>query len=97
MRKLFISERAKEDLIEVWLYTAENWSDAQADRYLDHLEEGIHQCCEAPERGKNREAVRPGYYSVLVRKHVVFYTFTDEQVVVRRVLHGTMDPALHME
>jgi len=34
MREVVVSPRARQDLIEVWLYTFENWGEAQADRYL---------------------------------------------------------------
>lgn len=29
--------------------------------------------------------------AALVRRHVIFYTFTDDEVMIRRVLHGSMD------
>lgn len=96
MRQLVVSIQAEEDLRGIWLYTFEKWGDAQADRYLDELGEGMQRCCENPGHGKNREAVRAGYCSQFVRKHVVFYTFTEKEVVVQRVLHGAMDPSLHM-
>ncbi len=30
-----ISAKAKEDLTEIWIYTYQNWSREQADRYYD--------------------------------------------------------------
>ena len=39
---------------------------------------------------------KAGYRSVLVGKHLVFYTFTDSTVLVQRVLHGSMDPDRHV-
>ena len=32
---------AEEDLIDIWCYTFEKWDAAQADAYLDQLNEGI--------------------------------------------------------
>lgn len=46
---------------------------------------------------QRRDEVRPGYWSVLIRRHVAFYTFTDDEVLVQRVLHGSMDPNLHLD
>ena len=37
-----LTPAAKADLREIWLYTAEQWGEQQADRYLQELEE----CCE---------------------------------------------------
>jgi len=96
MRQLVISERAEADLRDIWLYSFDNWGEAQADRYLDELDAGMRKCGAEPEGGKQREAVRSRYWSSLVRKHVVFYSFTDDQVLIQRVLHGSMDPSRHV-
>jgi plasmid stabilization system protein ParE len=39
---------AREDLIDIWLYTQENWGEAQADSYQDAL----HLCCERITAGR---------------------------------------------
>ena len=96
MHELVISERAEADLREIWRYSFDNWGEAQADRYLDELDAGLRNCGIKPEAGKQRDAVRAGYWSSLVRKHVVFYTFTDKEVLIQRVLHCSMDPIRHV-
>lgn len=96
MRRLVVSDRAEADLREIWLYSFKTWGAAQADRYLDELDAGLQECGAEPERGKQSDEVRPGYWSLLIRRHVAFYTFTDDEVLVQRVLHGSMDPSLHM-
>ena len=97
MRRLVVSKRAEADLREIWLYSLRNWGAAQADRYLDELDGGLQKCRNDPERGKQRDDVRPGYWSRSIRRHVAFYTFTDVEVLVQRVLHGSMDPDLHLD
>lgn len=97
MRQLLLSERAETDLQEVWLYSFQNWGAAQADRYLDELGAGLRRCGAAPDRGRRREEIRPGYWSLLVCRHVAFYTFTADQVLVQRLLHGRMEPDLHLD
>ena len=96
-RRLVVSRRAEADLIEIWLYSFENWGEAQADRYLDALGDGLRECAAEPECGRRRDEVRPGYWSLLVRRHVAFYTFTADEVLIRRVLHGSMDPDRHVD
>lgn len=95
-RTVVISDRAEEDLREIWVYSFHEWGEEQADRYLDQLEDAMQECGAQPERGDRRESVRTGYWSRLVRKHVVFYTFTDDEVLIQRVLHGRMDPVRHV-
>jgi len=96
MRALIISERAEADLREIWRWSCDQFGATQADRYLDELDEGLQNCGAEPESGKQRSAVRPDYWSMLVRRHVAFYTFTDEEVLIQRALHGSMDPPRHI-
>lgn len=95
--RLVVSERAEADLRQIWLYTFDAWGEVQADRYLDELANGLSRCGVKPERGRERDDVRPGYRSVLVGKRLIFYQVTGDAVVVQRVLHGSMDPGLHVE
>lgn len=95
-RKLFISQRAEADLREIWRWTYANFGEQQADCYLDELEAGMRECAAAPESGKDRESLRQGYRSRRIRKHVVFYTWSTDQVLVQRVLHSSMDFESHL-
>lgn len=97
MHRQLVKDRAAEaDLIGIWLYTFETWSEAQAERYLGALERGIRDLAKAPEGGKRRDALREGYWSKKLEHHIVFYTFTDEEVRIRRVLHEVMDVDRHL-
>lgn len=96
-RRLVVSERAEADLREIWLYSFKTWGEAQADRYLDELDTGLQECGAERGRGRRRDEVRPGYWSLLIRRHVAFYTVTDDEVLVQRVLHGSMEPDLHLD
>ena len=96
-RRLVFSKRAEADLCEIWLYSFQTFGEVQADRYLDQLDEGLRECAAEPERGKPWDDVQPGYWSFLIRRHVAFFTFTADEVLVQRVLHGSMDPDLHLD
>ncbi len=95
-RKLAKDRAAESDLIGIWVYSFETWSETQADRYLHALEEGIRMLLDCPECGDRRDALRSGYWSKRLEHHVVFYTFTDEVVRIRRVLHEVMDVRRHL-
>ncbi|MEZ4647510.1 MAG: type II toxin-antitoxin system RelE/ParE family toxin [Candidatus Eisenbacteria bacterium] len=95
-RQLVKDRQAEEDLIGVWTYTFETWGEARADSYFATLEAGIQRVLESPMLGRDRGELRLGYRSVRVEHHVVFYTFTDTEVRVRRVLHEAMDPDRHV-
>jgi toxin ParE1/3/4 len=79
------------DLEGIWLYTLEKWSAEQADRYLGNLDDALARLAEEPRAGRPAESIRAGYWTLHVGRHLIFYTFTDETVSVRRVLHDQMD------
>ena len=95
-RELVKDHAAETDLVGIWGYSFEQWSEAQADRYLSALEIGIQTLVGEPEDGKQRDNLRDGYWSKRIEHHVVFYTFTDKELRIRRVLHEVMDPDVHL-
>jgi toxin ParE1/3/4 len=95
MRALVISERAEADLRAIWRWSYEQFGEDQADRYLDQLDDGLREAGAEPGAGRQRDAVRQGYWSRVVRSHIVFNTFNDEEVLIQRVLHGSMDHPRH--
>jgi len=97
MRSLVLRFRAEVDLREIRIYTVAHRGEEQADRDLDDLGAGLRRCAEDPGQGRSRAEVREGYRSLLVRRHVTLYRFTGAQVIVQRILHGSMDPDRHME
>jgi toxin ParE1/3/4 len=97
MARVLVKDRAAEtDLVGIWIYTFKQWSETQADRYLSSLENGIQMLVGEPQGGKQRDMLRKGYWSKRIGHHVVFYTFTDNEVRIRRVLHEVMDPDIHL-
>jgi toxin ParE1/3/4 len=96
MREVVLRPRAYADLEGIWLYTNERWGKEQANRYLRQLDERILNLAAAPERGRSRETIRAGYYSIHVGRHLVFYSFTEKIVGIERVLHDQMDAGRHL-
>lgn len=96
MREVVKRPLAYADLEGIWLYTYEQWGAEQADRYIRQLGEHITALASTPERGKSAETIRARYYSIHVGRHLVFYTFTDTVVSVRRLLHDQMDVGRHL-
>jgi toxin ParE1/3/4 len=95
-RKIRKHALAESDLIGIWQYTFEQWGAAQADQYLDDLNDGITQLADNPEVGATRSFVREGYRVLFVNSHAVYYTVTPSAIHVIRVLHGQMDPVKHL-
>lgn len=96
MRRRVVTHRAEADLREIWRWSFDRFGEAQADRYLDELDEGLWKCAADPEKGRYRGELRRGIWSRRIRKHVAFYSFTEEELVVHRVLHAGMDSDRHL-
>lgn len=63
MKALAFSRAAIADLEEIWDYSAERWSAAQADRYADRIRDSCVELAIGSIRGRPVD-VRPGYLKV---------------------------------
>jgi len=93
-----ISKEASYDLEKIWLYTFENWSIEQADRYLNLIFDEIEYLCLKPNSGKDFGYVRKGYLRTKVKSHLIFYRINTKQneLEIIRILHQMMDIESHL-
>lgn len=88
-----ISIKASDDIESIWLYTFENWSKEQADRYINLIFDEIEYLSENVDSGKDLSYVRKNYRCSKVKSHLIFYRKTEKQheIEIIRVLHQRMD------
>lgn len=88
-----ISIEAKNDIEKIWLYTFENWSLEQADRYFDLIIDEIEYIAKNPASGNDFSDVRNGYLRTRIKSHFIFYKVNKKQneVEIIRVLHQRID------
>lgn len=86
-----ISQEANNDLEKIWLYTYENWSIEQADRYINLIFNEIEYIALNPENGENYSHVRKKYYKTRVKSHFIFYKSKKQEIEIIRILHQRMD------
>lgn len=92
MIEFIISEAALIDLENIWLYTYNNWSKDQADRYYDLLIAECKYISKNFNQGINKDHIFKGYLAVQVKSHLIFYKLNDSGIVeVIRILHQMMD------
>ena len=92
MVEYIISEKALEDLNNIWIYTAENWSVEQANRYYNLIVDEIEYVSENFEVTKDFGNIRKNYKFSKVKSHLVFYKKTENtEMEVVRILHERMD------
>lgn len=86
-----LNRRAVADLEYIWFYTAERWSEAQAERYYALIFEEINYICKNTDSGKNMDHIREGFRASKVKSHLIFYRIVNDTVVIVRILHERMD------
>lgn len=88
-----ISNEAEKDLEKIWLYTYDQWSLEQADRYLNLIFDEIEYLSENPKSGKDCSEIRKGYFRSKVKSHFIFYRLDEkkDELDVIRILHQQMD------
>ena len=92
MAEYIISKKALEDLNNIWIYTAENWSIEQADRYYNLIMDEIEFVAENFETMKDFGGVRRNYRYSKVKAHLVFCNkIKNNEMEVVRILHEKMD------
>ena len=92
MPEYIISEKALEDINNIWIYTAENWAVEQANRYynliIDEIEYIVDNLAMARDFGK----IRKSYKYSKVKSHLIFFKKDKtNEIEVVRVLHERMD------
>jgi toxin ParE1/3/4 len=92
MVKYLLTNRAVEDLTNIWNYTFDQWSENQADNYYQMLISNCEEIGANPKLGKKYDGVKSGLLGLRTNKHIIFYReIADNQVEITRILHGTMD------
>jgi toxin ParE1/3/4 len=93
-----IRKEAEKDLENIWLYTFENWSIEQADKYLNLIFDEIDYLCLKPNSGLDYGNLRKGYWRSKVNSHFIFYKINEKQneIEIIRILHEMMDTENHL-
>jgi len=92
MKKFEITEKAGSDLENIWLYTFQNWSLEQADRYYELIINEILFLSEHPFAGTIADHILNGYRVSKIKSHLIFYKYDPEGfIIVVRILHSSMD------
>ena len=91
MATILYSASAENDLLEAWLYVAED-SVTAADRMLDQIEEEATRLLNQPLMGRERSELSPGMRAwPTSTPYVPFYFPHELGIVVARVLHHARD------
>jgi toxin ParE1/3/4 len=90
MARVLRTQRARVDLLEIWLYVA-NDNRTAADRLLDRIDSVCKLLAQQPLMGEARPELAPELRSVSVGNYVIYFRPLADGIEVERVLSGARD------
>ncbi len=91
-----LSNLAQKDLENIWIYTFENWSRKQADKYVKEILKQIEILCDNPQIGRPLLNIKPTHRVRKVNTHIIVYKVANNKIHVDRILHQRMDIKNHL-
>ncbi len=91
MREHKLTNRAKDDLKDIWHDIARRRDDASAERMTAKILHKSRSHAQFPLTGRSREEWGPGLRSFPVSPYIVVYRPFEDTIQVLRVLHGHRD------
>jgi toxin ParE1/3/4 len=92
MAKYQLTKLAVKDLSEIWEYTYDTWSEAQADKYYNLLLNTFESLAKKPQQGKVYEEISDELLCKRVSRHMIFYReLKNHRIEIIRILHESMD------
>src|SRR5271157_449284 len=92
MAKYKLTNKAVDDLTQIWNYTIGRWSENQADKYYRMLLDNFNDVANNPDVGKNYSEVIKNLLGFRAGRHIIFYRKIEEdEIEIIRILHEQMD------
>jgi toxin ParE1/3/4 len=91
MASYSLSDKADDDLSQLYEYGILHYGQERADRYYNGLIERFEELAENPRFGQAVDHIRPGYRRSVYGRHSIYYRIDPDVVVIVRIL-GRQDP-----
>jgi len=92
MAKYILTNKAVEDLSNIWNYTFDTWSENQADKYYHMLLDNCQMIVERPNIGNNYDNILNQLFGHKIGRHIIFYKIKRKKdILIIRILHEQMD------
>lgn len=86
-----LTPRAVADLEDIWRYSADTWSAARADRYLDEIVQVFEMIAALPTLAPEFPVFTPPVRIHPHERHLIVYSIGEDHVAIVRVLGGQQD------
>ncbi len=87
-----LTNKAVDDLTQIWDYTFKEWSEKQADKYYNELLNACGKIAKNSELGRKYFKVIPDLLGLHINRHIIFFRrINPDYVEITRILHEQMD------
>jgi toxin ParE1/3/4 len=98
MAEFKLTNKAVDDLSQIWNYTFDTWSENQADKYYEMLISACVEIAANPTRGKGYEGISESLLGMKSNRHIIFYRILNGSLIeITRILHESMDLKMRIE
>jgi toxin ParE1/3/4 len=98
MAEFKLTNKAVDDLSQIWNYTFDTWSENQADKYYEMLISACGEIAANPTRGKGYEGISESLLGMKSNRHIIFYRILNGSLIeITRILHESMDLKMRIE
>jgi len=92
MAKFSFTNKALNDLTEIWDYTVKECSENQAEKYYNLIMASCMDLANNPQLGKSYDILALNVLGFKCGQHIIFYRkILKNEIEIERVLHGMMD------
>ena len=92
MGRYKFTNKAVEDLTNIWNYTVIEWSESHTDIYYEMLIDSCEEAAKKPVLGKDYSNITEFLLGIKSGRHIIFYQKKAEgQIEIIRILHEQMD------
>lgn len=91
MTQLRLTEPARQDLQQLWLYIAQQGYVEYADTQLDKLLTGCELLCQQPNMGTTRNQIAEGLRLFPLDRYNIYYRYQDNSVYILHIVDAARD------
>jgi toxin ParE1/3/4 len=91
MLKLRYLTAARKDLSDIGRWSQERFGTAQANAYLDKIDQALRLIAENPGLARDASETRTGLLKTFAGSHIAYFRMDERSITVQRILHGSMD------
>lgn len=87
-----LSKEAKNDIDNIYVYTATTFGLSKANSYAERLKERLTFLSEMPNIGQKMNISGNAMFRFLYESHSIYYRIEHNSIIILRILHQRMDP-----